>query len=301
MTKPVRKAVLPVAGLGTRVLPATKSIPKEMLTVLDRPAIAHVLAEAIEAGIEHIVMVTGRNKGAIEDYFDLAYELEATLEQKGKMNLLSQLRNEVPAAGSVSFVRQQAPLGLGHAVWCARDIIGNEPFAVMLPDVLTLGSKGCLAQCLDTRLRRGGGNVIAVEDVGPERAELYGVIDPEGDVRAGMVQMRAMIEKPPREEAPSTLAILGRYVLEPEIFDHLEKQKPGAGGEIQLTDAMDSLLIEQPFFANIYEGAVHDIGNFPGLLRANAAFALASTDYRDDFLTLIADEMKKAGVKLSEA
>jgi UTP--glucose-1-phosphate uridylyltransferase len=220
--------VLPVAGFGTRVLPATKAIPKEMLPVFDRPAIQYVVDEARAAGIEHIVFVTGRNKGAIEDYFDRAYELEVTLRDKNKATELKEVESSIPSAGSMSFVRQQAALGLGHAVWCARDIIGDEPFAVMLPDMLMMASPPCLAQMAAVYAKTGG-NVIAVEPC--EDPSKYGVIDPES--RDGrVIKMKGMVEKPKREDAPSNLFISGRYILQPEIFELLASQGPGAGNEI---------------------------------------------------------------------
>ncbi len=279
--KPLKKAVMPVAGFGTRVLPATKSIPKEMLPVFDRPAIQYVVDEALAAGIEHIVFVTGRNKGAIEDYFDRAYELEDSLRQKGKAALLNELAGGLGPAGSMSFVRQQAALGLGHAVWCARDIIGNEPFAVMLPDMLMMAKPSCLAQMADA-YQKVGGNLIAVEPC--EDPSGYGVIDPESrpDGFAGrLIKMKGMVEKPKREAAPSNLFISGRYILQPEIFDLLASQTPGAGGEIQLTDAMARLMGAQTFHALEYEGRSYDCGDKLGYLRAVAAFALANSELGD--------------------
>lgn len=275
--KPLRKAVLPVAGFGTRVLPATKAIPKEMLPVFDRPAIQYVVDEALAAGIEHIVFVTGRNKGAIEDYFDRAFELETSLEQKQKSALLAELKRDLRPAGSMSFVRQQAALGLGHAIWCARDIVGNEPFAVLLPDMLMMAQPSCLAQMAGAYAQVGG-NVIAVEPCDDPSG--YGVIDPES--RDGrLIKMKGMVEKPKCEEAPSNLFISGRYILQPEIFAILESQTPGAGGEIQLTDAMVRLMQSQPFHAFEYEGRTYDCGDKIGYLRANAAFALANGEYGD--------------------
>jgi UTP--glucose-1-phosphate uridylyltransferase len=269
--KPLRKAVLPVAGLGTRVLPATKAIPKEMLPVFDRPAIQYVVDEALAAGIEHIIFVTGRNKSAIEDYFDRAYELEDTLRLKGKSGLLQELERDLRPAGSMSFVRQQSPLGLGHAVWCARDIIGDEPFAVMLPDMLMMAKPSCLAQMNDA-YEKVGGNIIAVEPT--DTPEQYGVIDPES--RDGrLLKMKGMVEKPQREAAPSNLFISGRYILQPDIFELLASQQAGAGGEIQLTDAMARLMRVQSFHALEYEGRTYDCGDKLGYLRATAAFALA--------------------------
>ena len=276
-TKPLRKAVLPVAGLGTRVLPATKAIPKEMLPVFDRPAIQYVVDEALAAGIEHIVFVTGRNKSAIEDYFDRAYELEDTLRMKGKSALLTELEADIRPPGSMSFVRQQAPQGLGHAVWCARDVIGDEPFAVMLPDMLMMAQPSCLAQ-MNAAYAKVGGNIIAVEPT--DTPEQYGVIDPEG--RDGrLLKMKGMVEKPKREDAPSNLFISGRYILQPEIFDLLASQQAGAGGEIQLTDAMARLMKTQAFHALEYEGRTYDCGDKLGYLRATAAFALAHDELGD--------------------
>lgn len=275
--KPVRKAVLPVAGLGTRVLPATKVMPKEMLPVFDRPAIHYVVDEARAAGIEHFVFVTGRNKAAIEDYFDSAFELEATLEAKGKTALLNELRADLPAPGACSFVRQQAPLGLGHAVWCARDIVGDEPFAVLLPDMIMRGEPPCLA-AMAGAYRETGGNIIAVEEVPMNEVSSYGIIAP-GAKKGDLIEMTGMVEKPPVEKAPSNLMISGRYILQPEIFDALEKQKPGAGGEIQLTDAMLELMQTSPFHALPFNGETFDTGSKTGYLRASAAFGLADAEH----------------------
>lgn len=268
----VRKAVLPVAGLGTRVLPATKAIPKEMLPVVDRPALQYVVDEALEAGIEHIVFVTGRNKGAIEDYFDRAYELETTLQQKNKEDVLEMLQASLLPAGSASFVRQQAPLGLGHAIWCARDIIGNEPFAVLLPDVIVKAAPSCLKQMVEA-YDRVGGNIVAVDPVPEERVSSYGVIAPvKRDGR--LIEMSGMVEKPPRESAPSNLAITGRYILQPELFALLADQAKGAGGEIQLTDAMARLMEVQTFHAYEFEGAPYDCGSKLGYFEAVLAHAI---------------------------
>jgi UTP--glucose-1-phosphate uridylyltransferase len=270
--KKIRKAVMPVAGLGTRVLPATKSIPKEMMPVVDRPAIQYVVDEARAAGIEHIVFVTGRNKGAIEDYFDRAYELEVTLRDKKKKNLLAKIMSELPEAGSTSFVRQQVPLGLGHAIWCARDVIGDEPFAVLLPDVLVKGPKSCLAQMVKA-YDKVGGNIIAVDAVPMERVSSYGVIAPKS--RDGnLIEMAGMVEKPPQEEAPSNLKITGRYILQPDIWSLLADQAAGAGGEIQLTDAMARLMETQSFHALEYEGQDYDCGSKLGYFEANLAYAV---------------------------
>ncbi len=268
----VRKAVLPVAGFGTRVLPATKTIPKEMLPVVDRPAIQYVVDEALEAGIEHIVFVTGRNKGAIEDYFDISYELEESLKKKNKTAILEQVQQTVLPAGTASFVRQQSPLGLGHAIWCARDIIGNEPFAVLLPDVIVKGKPSCLAQMVKA-YDEVGGNIVAVDPVPMERVSSYGVIAPKS--RNGrLIEMSGMVEKPPMESAPSNLKITGRYILQPEIFGLLADQSAGAGGEIQLTDAMARQMETQAYYAYEFEGREYDCGSKLGYFEAVLAYAL---------------------------
>ena len=279
MNKPIRKAVLPVAGLGTRFLPATKAVPKEMLTVVDRPVLQHVVDEAREAGIEHYVFVTGRNKGVIEDHFDMAYELEDTLRRRGKQKEFDALMADLPAAGATSFTRQQAPLGLGHAVWCARDIIGDEPFAVLLPDMITLaGKRGsrCLAQCLDSYGRHGG-NIIAVEEVPPEETHQYGIVAVGADYGPSF-EITGMIEKPKQGTAPSNLIISGRYILQPEIFAILERVEKGAGGEIQLTDGMVELAKSQAFHGARFDGRTYDCGSKLGFLTANIAFALDRPD-----------------------
>ncbi|MDO1559000.1 UTP--glucose-1-phosphate uridylyltransferase GalU [Brevundimonas sp. 2R-24] len=275
-SRPIRKAVLPVAGLGTRVLPGSKTTPKELLNVVDRPILSYIVAEAREAGIEHIVFVTGRGKAAIEDYFDHHVELEAQLEAKCKTEVLEGLRAELPKPGEMSFVRQMAPHGLGHAVWCARHVIGDEPFAVLLPDVIVDAEPGALAQLVRT-YELTGGNVIGVEAVPESETHKYGVVDSER--REGrMIAMRGMVEKPPQGTAPSNLSISGRYILQPEIFEILETQPRGAGGEIQLTDAMATLMKSQRFTAYEYEGDTHDCGDKVGLLRANVALALKRPD-----------------------
>ncbi|PHR63068.1 MAG: UTP--glucose-1-phosphate uridylyltransferase [Robiginitomaculum sp.] len=274
--KKIRKAVLPVAGLGTRVLPATKAIPKEMLPVVDRPAIEYVVEEAKQAGIKHIVFVTGRAKGAIEDHFDRAYELETTLREKNKAEVLAELERTLPKAGSISFVRQQAPLGLGHAIWCARDVIGDDPFAVLLPDVLVKGEPGCLAQMVKV-YDENGGNIIAVDEIPAQDVNKYGVIDPVSQ-QGNLYEMRGMVEKPEIGQAPSRLKITGRYILQPEIFKLLENQETGNGGEIQLTDAMVRLMTTQSFFALKYDGVDFDCGDKLGYLRAIAHFALQRPD-----------------------
>jgi UTP--glucose-1-phosphate uridylyltransferase len=276
MMKPVRKAVLPVAGLGTRVLPATKAVAKELLNVFDRPILSYIVAEARAAGIEHFVFVTGRGKGAIEDYFDHQVELEAQLTAKGKTAILDELLAELPEAGEMSFVRQMQPHGLGHAVWCARDIIGDEPFAVMLPDMLMEGPTAPLAQAIAAH-ESVGGNIIVVEPCPEGEAHKYGVVALEGQ-DGRLNKMTGMVEKPPKGTEPSNLLISGRYVLQPEIFEILETQERGAGGEIQLTDAMAKLMHSQAFHALEYEGTTYDCGDKIGLLRANVALALKHAD-----------------------
>ena len=280
----IRKAVFPVAGLGTRVLPATKAMPKEMLTIVDKPLIQYVFDEAREAGIEHFIFVTGRNKGVIEDHFDRMFELDATLAARGnKQAEMDILARDQPLAGATSFTRQQAPLGLGHAVWCARDIVGNEPFAVVLPDELVLNTPGCLKQMIDAAGKLGEkANLIAVEEVPAPLTHQYGICGvgprhPHGN----MFEVDGMVEKPPKGTAPSNLSITGRYILQPEIFKILETQERGAGGEIQLTDAMIGLAQTQSFYGVEFEGERHDCGSKPGFLRANIAFAMARPDLRD--------------------
>ena len=269
----IRKAVLPVAGFGTRVLPATKSIPKELLPVVDQPALQYVVDEALEAGIEHIIFVTGRGKGAIEDYFDEAYELETSLAAKAsKADILKMVQKTKLPAGAASFTRQQAPLGLGHAVWCAKDIVGNEPFAVLLPDVIVRAKPSCLAQMVEA-YDKVGGNIVAVDPVPEERVSSYGVIAPKS--RDGrLIEMSGMVEKPPREEAPSNLKITGRYILQPDIFGLLEDQGAGAGGEIQLTDSMVRLMESQSFYAYEFVGQEFDCGSKAGYFEAVVAHAL---------------------------
>ena len=281
----IRKAVFPVAGLGTRFLPATKAMPKEMLTVVDRPLIQHVVDEAREAGIEHFIFVTGRNKGVIEDHFDRQFELEYTLRERGKKAELELLDRDLPGAGAMSFIRQQSPLGLGHAVWCAREIAGNEPFALLLPDVLVQAKKSCLAQMIDAYAALGGNaNLIAVEEVPQDRTHMYGVVG-MGSCKGKAFEITGMIERPPRGKAPSNRIITGRYILQPEIFEFLAKQERGAGGEIQLTDAMLELAKKQPFYGVDFEGRTFDCGSKIGFLAANVAYALAREDLAAPFRT----------------
>ena len=272
--KPVRKAVFPVAGLGTRFLPATKAIPKEMLTVVDRPLIQYAVDEAREAGIEQMIFVTGRGKGALEDHFDIAYELESVMKGRGKS--LEPLEITRMPAGSVVSVRQQEPLGLGHAVWCAREIVGDEPFAVLLPDDLMFGRPGCLAQMV-AAYDRVGGNIICALEVPAERTASYGIITP-GARDGRLTEVKGLVEKPKPEEAPSNLAVVGRYILQPEVMKLLETQERGAGGEIQLTDAMAGLIGRQPFHGVTFDGERHDCGDKTGFVIANLALALKRDD-----------------------
>ena len=275
--KRIRKAVFPVAGLGTRFLPATKAMPKEMLTVVDRPAIQHVVDEARAAGIEHFIFVTGRNKGAIEDHFDLAPELEATLAARGKTKELEALARDLPPAGATSFTRQQEPLGLGHAVWCARELVGDEPFALLLPDMLHHGARPCLQEMIEA-YKAHGGNHIAVSPVPEEEAHLYGIVGVK-DRDTKVSAITEMVEKPRRGTAPSNLHITGRYILEPEIFDLLARQERGTGGEIQLTDAMIAMQKSgRPFHAVRFDGKIYDCGTKIGFLLANVAYALERED-----------------------
>jgi len=285
---PIRKAIFPVAGLGTRFLPATKAMPKEMLTVVDRPIIQHVVDEAREAGIEHFIFVTGRNKGVIEDHFDRQFELELTLTERGKRAELELLSRDLPGPGTTSFTRQQSPLGLGHAVWCARELVGREPFALLLPDVLVKARRGCLAQMIDAYGDlEGRANVIAVEEVPPDRTHLYGVVG-VGAYKGKAFSITEMIEKPPPDKTPSNLIITGRYILQPEIFDILATQERGAGGEIQLTDAMIRLSETQPTYGLKFDGRTFDCGSKIGFLTANVAYALA----RDDVAPAFRAELK---------
>ncbi len=278
----IRKAVFPVAGLGTRFLPATKAVPKEMLPVVDRPVIQHVVDEAREAGIEHFIFVTGRNKGVIEDHFDKQFELEATLKRRGKSKDLELLEADLPSAGQTSFTRQQEPLGLGHAVGCARELVGREPFALLLPDMLHHGPRGCLAGMMQVYNEVGGGNVVAVYEVPREHVSQYGIVG-VGERRGKGFRITCMVEKPSPQEAPSQYMISGRYLLQPEIFTLIETQSAGAGGEIQLTDAMLKLANQQPFFGYPFEGRIFDCGSKIGFLAANVAYALARDDIAPEF------------------
>jgi UTP--glucose-1-phosphate uridylyltransferase len=281
MNSKIRKAIFPVAGLGTRFLPATKSVPKEMLTVLDRPVIQHVVDEARAAGIEHFIFVTGRNKHVIEDHFDVQYELDRTLAERGKTKELKLLGDILPPAGTASFTRQQAPLGLGHAVWCARDIVGDEPFALLLPDMLHKGATPCMKDMIDAYDAHGG-NHIAVSPVPEDQTHQYGIVGvKERDARVS--QITSMVEKPKPGTAASNLHITGRYILQPSIFALLAKQTKGAGGEIQLTDAMVALAKKETFHAVRFDGEIFDTGSKLGFLAANVAYALSDPVLKDAF------------------
>jgi UTP--glucose-1-phosphate uridylyltransferase len=295
MTGRVRIAVFPVAGLGTRFLPATKAMPKEMLPVVDRPVIQYAVDEAREAGIEHFVFVTGRNKGVIEDHFDQQFELEKTLEMRGKAEALEALRKDLPMAGHTSFTRQQEPLGLGHAVWCAREIVRGEPFALLLPDMIMKATPGCLSQMMEAYDKHGG-NVMAVEEVDPKDVSSYGIVA-RGDGPDNGFEITGMVEKPKREDAPSNLIISGRYILQPEIFDILSSQAAGTGGEIQLTDAMLQLMARQSFHGVKFQGRTFDCGSKIGFLTANVAYALDRPDIAEGFMKeihLLADNVSKS-------
>ena len=279
----IRKAIFPVAGLGTRFLPATKAMPKEMLPVVDRPLIQHVVDEARQAGIEHFIFVTGRNKSVIEDHFDRQFELELTQTERGKKADLALLSQDLPEAGTASFTRQQSPLGLGHAVWCARELVGHEPFALLLPDVLVQHPRGCLAQMIDAASTLDADtNILAVEEVPAERVHMYGVVG-VGERKGKAFRITGMVEKPKREDAPSNLSITGRYILQPQIFELLEKQAAGARGELQLTAAMLALSRTQPFYGLKFEGRSFDCGSKIGFLTANVAYALERPDIAPDF------------------
>ena len=272
--KPLRKAVFPVGGLGTRFLPATKALPKEMLPIVDRPLIQYAVDEAIEAGIEQMIFVTGRGKSAIEDHFDIAYELETTMAERGKsLEILDATRLK---PGAVAYVRQQEPMGLGHAVWCARDIVGDEPFAVLLADDFMVGRPGCLKQMVNA-YNRVGGNLICAEIVPDDQTQRYGIITP-GARDGALTEVRGLVEKPAPGTAPSNLSVIGRYILQPEVMRVLEGQGKGAGGEIQLTDAMARMIGNQAFHGLTFDGVRYDCGDKAGFIQANIAVALERED-----------------------
>jgi UTP--glucose-1-phosphate uridylyltransferase len=286
--KPIRKAVFPVAGLGTRFLPATKAIPKEMLPIVDRPLIQYAVDEAREAGIEQMIFVTGRGKSAIEDHFDIAFELEKTMSERGKD--LSVLAPTRLGPGNCAYVRQQEPMGLGHAIWCARDIVGDEPFAIFLPDEFMVGSPGCMKQMVEA-YNRLGGNVISVLEVPHEAVSSYGVIAP-GQSEGDTTEVLGLVEKPRVEDAPSNLIISGRYILQPEVMRTLESQEKGAGGEIQLTDAMARMIGTQPFHAVTFAGKRYDCGSKAGYVQANLAIALEREDMGEEIRAFALDLLK---------
>lgn len=292
MKRKVTKAVFPVAGLGTRFLPATKSIPKEIMTLVDRPLIQYAIDEARAAGIKEFIFVTSRGKGALEDYFDHAPELENSLRKKGKKDLLSTLKSTNMDSGAIAYIRQHKALGLGHAVWCARRLIGNEPFAVILPDDVIAAEKPCLQQMVEAYQETGGCMVAAME-VPPEKASAYGVLDVKEDL-GSMVSVRGMVEKPSIEDAPSNLAVIGRYILTPKVLNNLNKIKQGAGGEIQLTDAIArEIEAERDVYGYRFRGQRFDCGSKAGYLQATVAFGLARAELHDELAAYL-DDMKAA-------
>jgi len=288
---PIRKAVFPVAGLGTRFLPATKSIPKEMLPIVDKPLIQYAVEEAQEAGITEFIFVTGRAKSAIEDHFDHSIELEQALIERGKTDVLASVRSLMMQPGQISYTRQQAPLGLGHAVWCARNHIADEPFAVLLADDIILARPGCLKQMVDV-YEKIGGNLVAVEDVPREHTNRYGILDVVED-DGQLVRAQGLVEKPDPKDAPSTLSIIGRYILQPEVFRQLDAHEKGAGGEIQLTDAMARTIGDIPFHGLRFDGKRYDCGDRLGFLEANIAFSLDRDDLKDGVSKILANFTKK--------
>ena len=279
--KKVSKAVFPVAGLGTRFLPATKSIPKEIMTLVDRPLIQYAIDEARAAGIKEFIFVTSRGKSALEDYFDVAPELESALRKAGKDQLLEALKDTNMDSGAIAYIRQNRPQGLGHAVWCARRLIGNEPFAVLLPDDVIAAEKPCLQQMVEAYAETGG-NMVAAMEVAPERASSYGVLDIGNDMGA-IVEAKGMVEKPPAGTAPSNLAVIGRYILSPDVLTNLNKIKQGVGGEIQLTDAIAEEIGKSKVYGYRFRGQRYDCGSKAGFLQATVAFGLARPDLRDEF------------------
>ncbi len=288
MRKKVTKAIFPVAGLGTRFLPATKSVPKEIMTLVDRPLVQYAIDEARAAGIKEFIFVTSRGKGALEDYFDLAPQLEQELRKKGKDDLLKILKSTNMDSGEVAYVRQHKPLGLGHAVWCARHLIANEPFAVLLPDDVIAGDKPCLAQMVEA-FEETQGNIVAAMEVPADKASAYGVLDVKEDM-GRIVSTKGMVEKPPMGEAPSNLAVIGRYILTPRVLQQLNRKKTGAGGEIQLTDAIaDAREAGDEVFGFRFDGKRFDCGSKAGFLQATVSFALSRDDLRDDLYSYISE------------
>lgn len=299
--KKVRKVIFPVGGLGTRFLPATKSMPKEMLPVVDKPLIHYAFEEARAAGIEQFIFVTGRNKGAIANHFDHVYELQNVLSAKNKKKELELASNWLPDAGNIIFTRQQEPLGLGHAVWCARHLIGDEPFAVILADDMVLAKKPCLKQMIEA-YNDVGGNVLGVMDVPREQTKSYGIVDIDKKVahkNKRLVMAKGLVEKPSPDKAPSTLSIIGRYILQPEIFTFLDKQQPGTGGEIQLTDAIGKMIGKQNVHGFRFEGTRYDCGGLAGFVAANVAYALERKELRNDIMKELEHVFKRSGIKAS--
>lgn len=287
MTRRIRKAVFPVGGLGTRFLPATKAMPKEMLPVVDKPLIQYAVEEALDAGIEEFVFVTGRAKQAIEDHFDVSFELEHTLRQRGNERMLKIVHDVLPAQGRVAYTRQGDALGLGHAVLCARELVGDEPFAVLLADDLFLSAKPCMRQLVET-YEKTGGSVIAVMEVPPDQTNRYGILDIDSD-DGELVGVKGLVEKPKPAEAPSNLSIIGRYILQPDIFDFLAEKRTGAGGEIQLTDSMARMIGGKPFHGLRVQGKRFDCGDKLGFFEANLAFALEREDMADGVRRMLSD------------
>lgn len=290
MIRPIRKAVFPVGGLGTRFLPATKAMPKEMLPVVDKPLIQYAVEEAQAAGIEEFIFVTGRGKQAIEDHFDRSYELEDTLKERGKNELLDLINSWMPKAGAVSYTRQMEPMGLGHAVRCAKSLVGDEPFAVLLADDLILSKKGCLAEMVEA-YNKVGGNLIAAMDVPHDHTKRYGIVSPGKDSDT-LVEVKGLVEKPSPDKAPSRTAVIGRYIVQPSVFDHLDKVPRGAGGEIQLTDALARMIGEVPFHGLRFSGTRYDCGDKIGFLHANIAFALDRADMNKDAADIVREVYK---------
>jgi UTP--glucose-1-phosphate uridylyltransferase len=297
--KKVRKVIFPVGGLGTRFLPATKSMPKEMLPVVDKPLIHYAFEEARAAGIEQFIFVTGRNKHAISDHFDHVYELQSVLSERNKSKELQMTSDWLPDAGNVIFTRQQEPLGLGHAIWCARNLVGNEPFAVILADDMVLSKKPCLEQMVEA-YDNVGGNILGVMDVPREQTKSYGIVDIDKKAaikNKRLVKAKGLVEKPAPEKAPSTLSVIGRYILQPEIFDVLDTQKPGAGGEIQLTDAISRMIGKQGVHGFRFEGTRYDCGGLAGFVAANVAYALERKELREDIVSELEQVYKRSGIR----
>jgi len=291
MTRPVRKAVFPVAGMGTRFLPATKAIPKELLPVVDKPVLQYAVEEARAAGVEEFIFVSSRGKGMMVDHFDDYPELRGTLERAGKTEALEAVIHSTLDSGSMTVVRQGQPLGLGHAIWCARNVVGDEPFAVLLPDEVMFGGS-CIAELVEAHGKIGKGHVLAVQNVAREKTSMYGILDPEGDTSEPVFRARGMVEKPDPASAPSTFAAIGRYVLEPSVFRYLDRQLAGAGGEIQLTDAIAGTMDDAPLYGCSFTGTRYDCGNKLGFLKANIAGGLARDDLGDDLRMFLREQLE---------